>query len=88
VQGPETAPLETAPFYEGDLSLYRRFSHPRGWNRADVRRFLEREFRRHPALTPILQRDPPFFTSNHAPFFVMTPSPSPSPNPSGKEPEP
>ncbi|HQN25580.1 MAG: radical SAM protein [Syntrophales bacterium] len=88
VQGPEAAPLETAPFYEGDLSLYRRFSHPRDWNRGNVRRFLEREFRRHPALTPILQRDPPFFTSNHAPFFVMTPFPSPSPNPFGKEPEP
>jgi radical SAM superfamily enzyme YgiQ (UPF0313 family) len=57
--------------YEGDLSLYRPFSHPQGWNRGEVRRFLEREFKRDPAIAPILRRDPPFFTSNHAPFFAQ-----------------
>jgi hypothetical protein len=57
--------------YEGDLSLYRPFSHPHGWNRGEVRRFLEREFKRDPAIAPILRRDPPFFTSNHAPFFAQ-----------------
>ena len=68
--------LETRDFYEGDLSLYRDFSHPRGWNRQQVRAFLDREFRRHPAVAPILRRDPPVFTSNHAPFFTKDfPSP-------------
>jgi radical SAM superfamily enzyme YgiQ (UPF0313 family) len=62
--------LETRDFYEGDLSLYVDFSHPRGWNRQQVRMFLDREFRRHPAIAPILRRDPPVFTSNHAPFFT------------------
>lgn len=62
--------LETRDFYEGDLSLYQDFKHPRGWNRQRVRAFLDREFRRHPAVAPILRRDPPVFTSNHAPFFT------------------
>ena len=58
-------------FYEGDLSLYTDFVHPSGWDRRRVRLFLDNEFRRHPAVSPILQSDPPVFTSNHAPFFVM-----------------
>jgi len=62
--------LDTGEFYEGDLSLYRPFSHPWGWNRGEVRHFLEREFKRDPAVAAILRRDPPFFTSNHAPFFA------------------
>ena len=68
--GPETREFASGEFYPGDLSLYRPFAHPQGWNRGEVRRFLEREFRRHPAVAAILRRDPPFFTSNHAPFFV------------------
>jgi hypothetical protein len=67
--GPETHKLATRKFYEGDLSLYSNFSHPRGWNRNLVRAFLEKEFKRHPAIAPIVRRDPPIFTSNHAPFF-------------------
>ncbi len=63
--------LEVIPHSEGDLSLYAGFRHPRGWDRAKVRRFLDREFRRHPAMAPILRRDPRFFTSNHAAFFNM-----------------
>ena len=63
--------IETALFYEGDLSLYTGFTHPRGWNREMVRRFLDKEFKRHPAISPILKNDPPFFTSNHATFFTM-----------------
>jgi radical SAM superfamily enzyme YgiQ (UPF0313 family) len=69
-QSPEAASLETEPFYEGDLSLYRNFRHPRGWNRRMVRSFIDREFKTHPALATILRRDPPFFSSNHAPFFA------------------
>ncbi len=64
-------PMETEPFYEGDLSLYSDFRHPSGWDRKAVRCFLDKVFRRHPAIATILRRDPPFFTSNHAPFFTM-----------------
>lgn len=67
--GPDTEALETEDFYEGDLALYRQFQHPLGWQRRKVRQFLDREFKRHPAVAEILRRDPPFFTSNHAPFF-------------------
>jgi len=70
--GPEVQNLNTSDFYDGDLSLYRNFEHPRGWHRHRVRRFLDREFKRHPAIAPILRRDPPIFTSNHAPFFIKT----------------
>jgi len=59
----------TEPFYDGDLSLYTGFSHPKSWHRKQVRSFLEREFKREPAVAEILRRDPPAFTSNHAPFF-------------------
>lgn len=69
-QSPERASLDTDPFYEGDLGLYRNFRHPRGWNRRMVRSFLEREFKTHPAIARILRRDPPYFSSNHAPFFA------------------
>jgi Radical SAM superfamily len=71
VYGPETEQIETRTFYEGDLSLYTDFEHPKGWNRKGVRQFLDKEFKRHPAIASILRRDPPVFTSNHAPFFVM-----------------
>lgn len=69
IYGPESEGLETEDFYEGDLALYRQFKHPLGWQRQKVRQFLDREFKRHPAVAEILRRDPPFFTSNHAPFF-------------------
>lgn len=70
IYGPETDKLRTRMHYEGDLSLYVGFDHPRGWHRAQVRQFLDKEFKRHPAVAPIIRRDPPFFTSNHAPFFA------------------
>ncbi len=69
--GPEAEKVETCTFYEGDLSLYTSFDHPKGWSRQRIRQFLDKEFRRHPAIAPILRRDPLIFTSNHAPFFVM-----------------
>lgn len=71
VHSPEAQEFETSEFYEGDLSLYRSFSHPKGWGRNFVRQFLDREFKRHPAIAMILRKVPPIFTSNHAPFFVM-----------------
>jgi hypothetical protein len=70
--GAEAAEHDVEPFYEGDLSLYTAFRHPRGWDRTKVRRFLNNEFNRHPAVAAILRNDPPLFTSNHAPFFART----------------
>jgi radical SAM superfamily enzyme YgiQ (UPF0313 family) len=67
--GPENRDLETRELYEGDLSLYAGFVHPRGWERGSVRRFLDKEFKRHRAVADVLRRDPPLFTSNHAPLF-------------------
>ena len=70
LSGPDTAALETMPFYAGDLSLYADFAHPGGWGRRQIKEFLGRDFKRHPAIAPIISRDPPLFTSNHAPFFT------------------
>ncbi len=69
LMGPDSRRRERSTFYEGDLSLYSDFVHPKGWNRTKVRRFLDQEFKRHPAIRPILLRQPPLFTSNHAPLF-------------------
>lgn len=67
----EAKALATHDFYAGDLSLYRNFDHPAGWNRSVVRKFLENIFKKHPAIAPLVKRTPPFFTSNHAPFFIL-----------------
>jgi hypothetical protein len=67
----ETKEVKTMDFYEGDLSLYRDFKHHKGWGRREVRQFLEKEFKKHPAIQQILRRQPPFFTSNHAAFFAV-----------------
>jgi len=68
--GDEAAGYGIDPFYEGDLSLYTAFRHPHGWDRKQVRGFLDKEFKRDPAVAAILRNDPPLFTSNHAAFFV------------------
>lgn len=68
---PETAGFTTSDFYGGDCPLYVDFVHPDGWNRREVRRFLDKKFRREPVIASILRNQPPFFTSNHAPFLVM-----------------
>ncbi|MCF8028155.1 MAG: radical SAM protein [Desulfobacteraceae bacterium] len=67
---PEAETLESRNFYAGDLALYRDFAHPFGWQRSQVRRFLEKHFKKHPAIRPIVRRDPPVFGANHAPFFT------------------
>lgn len=64
--GDEAAEYGNHPFYEGDLSLYTAFRHPDGWDRREVRRFLESEFKRHPVVAAIVRNDPPQFSSNHA----------------------
>ena len=66
----EAAELPGESFSDGDLSLYRDFVHPRGWDRRAVRTFLDREFKRQPEIAAILRRDPLLFTSNHAAFFT------------------
>jgi len=66
---PDAQGLAPKPFYGGDLSFYTDFVHPAGWDRKKVRRFLDREFTRHPAIREMIRRQPPYFTSNHAPFF-------------------
>lgn len=68
--GKEASEYGNIPFYEGDLSLYSSFTHPSNWDRRKVRHFLESEFKRHPAIAPIVRNDPPQFGSNHAAFFV------------------
>lgn len=69
VCGPDATTLAVHSFYGGDLTLYTDFSHPLGWDRKEVRRFLDQEFKRDPAVAAILRRDPAIFTSNHAAFF-------------------
>lgn len=66
----EASRLKTRSFYDGELSLYAEFEHPAGWNRDAVRAFLAKEFESDARIKPILSRNPPVFTSNHAPFFL------------------
>lgn len=70
INSPEHSQVKTGLFYEGDLSLYTSFEHPHGWNRKEVRSFLDKEVKRVPEIAAIIRRDPPFFTSNHAPFLI------------------
>lgn len=70
INSSESSGLEVNSFYEGDLGLYTDFHHPQGWNRKEVRQFLDKEFKRNMEVASIINRDPPFFTSNHAPFFA------------------
>ncbi|MDD2365884.1 MAG: radical SAM protein [Desulfuromonadaceae bacterium] len=69
INGDEAIEYGDKLFYEGDLSLYTSFCHPGGWERSHVRRFIESEFKRHPAVAEIIRKDPPQFGSNHAAFF-------------------
>jgi hypothetical protein len=70
------AGLTTRPFNEGDLSLYRDFAHPMGWDRARVRAFLKEDFGSEPAIAAILARTPPVYTSSHAPIIRAAESPT------------
>ncbi|MBN1412582.1 MAG: B12-binding domain-containing radical SAM protein [Spirochaetales bacterium] len=68
-QSEEAGELETFPFYEGDLPLYLDFRHPLGWGRKKVRRFIDNEFGKEPAIAAILKKTVPFFDAHHAPFL-------------------
>jgi hypothetical protein len=70
LNSPDGATVPTREFYAGDLSFYQDFEHPLGWHRARVRDFVEKTFKKHPQIAQIVRRDPPVFTSNHAPFFI------------------
>lgn len=70
IHGPDSRDIDTMDFYAGDLSFYKEFEHPLGWSRSRVRNFLEKTFKKNPQIAPIIRRDPPIFTSNHAPFFT------------------
>ncbi len=61
--------LTLIPYANSDLSLYCAFHHPKGWQRNHIRHFLNHNFKRHPDIAPIINRDPAVFTSNHAAFF-------------------
>ncbi|QEN09556.1 radical SAM protein [Oceanispirochaeta crateris] len=70
VMSRELEQLESRNFYEGELSLYKDFTHPLGFGRRQVREFLSKDFQAIPEIREILKRTPPIFTSNHAPFFI------------------
>ncbi len=57
-------------FYDGDLSMYVEFNHPLGWNRPQIRAFLDKEFKRQPDIARMIRNTPQIFTSNHASFFT------------------
>jgi hypothetical protein len=63
--------ISVRDFYEGDLSLYRDFIHPKGWDRKKARMFIDRKFKRDATVSAILRRTPKVFTSNHAPLFFL-----------------
>jgi len=77
VMSRELQDLEPRNFYEGDLALYKDFTHPLGFGRRQVREFLSRDFQAIPEIREILKRTPPVFTSSHAPFFVPSSTPLP-----------
>jgi hypothetical protein len=64
--------LETSGFYEGELSLYREFKHPKAWNRQQLRRFIALDLKGSPEIRSIIARTPPVFTSSHAPFLLKS----------------
>lgn len=61
--------LETREFYQGDLSLYLNFDHPSGWNRREVKQFLDKRFKKEVVSKSDIRKTPAFFSSNHAAFF-------------------
>jgi hypothetical protein len=55
-----------------DLSLYTDFRSPDGMDRREARRFLQKTFKRDPVIAALLRREPPAFTSSHAPLFFAS----------------
>ncbi|KPA13342.1 radical SAM protein [Candidatus Magnetomorum sp. HK-1] len=67
----EASQLKTQAFYDGDLSLYLNFEHPFALDRSTIRKFLIKKVKSNPDISPIIKRNPLFFTSNHAPFLFF-----------------
>jgi len=63
------AELPGAEWQEEPLGLYRPLNDG-GWGRAAARRFLANRLLASPPIRAIAARTPPWFTSNHAPFFI------------------
>ncbi len=61
--------LQTQEFYHGDLSLYLNFKHPSGWDRRQVKQFLDKKFKKQISQHSGIRKNPAFFSSNHALFF-------------------
>lgn len=59
VHGPQVPQSETKPFYEGDLSLYRGFHHPKGSNFSRGLEYASRHNQKY---------------WNHSPYFGLGPS--------------
>ena len=55
---------------ESSLGLYHEFESTSSWDRAAARRFLNQRLLASPAIRNIIKRDPPFFSSSHAFYFV------------------
>lgn len=70
VNSEEAELMDTDQFYEGDLSLYTDFKHPKNWDRMKIRYFLKKDFFSVPEIRKIINRVPPVFDSSHAPFFL------------------
>jgi len=68
---PREETIHEPEFMENDLSLYLEFEHEKGWDRRKVRHFMDRIFKRNPAVSRILGRTPSRFTSNHAPLLLL-----------------
>jgi radical SAM superfamily enzyme YgiQ (UPF0313 family) len=76
VQSKEAGKWQTNDFYDGDLTLYTNFIHPKGWNRKRIRNFITKEFSRHPEISAILRNTPLLFGENHAPLFAINIKPA------------
>jgi hypothetical protein len=60
-----SAPLSA----DAPLGLYRSFVPASGWGRSEARRFLQQRLLGSAVIREIVNRTPPFFTSNHAFLF-------------------
>lgn len=71
LDNPKEFGIETSQLLEeaAPLGLYQGFTARSGWDRKAARRFLARRLLGEPVIRAIVQRTPPWFTSNHAHFF-------------------
>jgi len=55
---------------ENSLGLYHEFESTGSWDRTAARQFLNQRLHASPAIRKMIKRDPPFFSSSHAVYFV------------------